>query len=407
MISGNKGKKMLILGGAQKSVPIIEYAVKKGYYTILCDYLPDNPGRLLVDEYHCISASDMDRVLDLAKEKAVDGVVSYSSDILAKTAAFVGNRLGLPSNPYLSVLILTRKDLFRDFLKKNDFNCPKAYAFGSLDEAKSLIGDDMLPVMVKPVDSAGSAGVTKVDHMPLFEGAFKKALEISGENKVIVEEYIQMDHECMIGGDIFVLNGRIVFYGLLNSHRGSEGSPFVPTGTSYPLFLDKERTEEVKRTLQRAVDLLGMRLGGFNVELMFDICGKLYIVEIAPRNGGNLIPELLKAAAGVDLTAALADASMGISDIDFGHSGEGQYFSTYVIHSETDGILRQIKYKGDIRDNIVREVMYAGKGERVCKFDNAKKALGIIFLKFSGMEEEMYKMKNMMNFIEPELDHFE
>ena len=114
----NQGKKLMILGGARKSLPLIEYSVKKGYRTILCDYLPDNPGRLLADEYYSISAADKDLVLELAREKNVDGIVSYSSDLLAKTAAFVGNMLGLPSNPYGSVLTLTRKDLFRDFLKQ-------------------------------------------------------------------------------------------------------------------------------------------------------------------------------------------------------------------------------------------------------------------------------------------------
>ena len=401
----NQGKKLMILGGARKSLPLIEHAVKMGYRTILCDYLPDNPGRLIADEYHCISAADKDAVLDLARAENIGGIVSYSSDILAKTAAYVGNSLGLPSNPYGSVVTLIRKDLFRDFLETNGFNSPRAYAFGSLSEARSKIGDDMLPFMVKPVDSAGSAGVTKVDRLSLLEEAFEKALAISGEKKVIVEEYIEMDHECMIGGDIFVLDGKIAFYGLLNSHRGCESSPFVPTGTSYPLFLDKDRTDEVHRTLQRAVDLLGMRLGGFNVELMYDSSGKLYIVEIAPRNGGNLIPELLRIAAGADLIAALADASMGADDIDFGYTRSGCCYSTYVIHSETEGILKQIIYKDEIRDNIIREELFVRHGEEVRKFDNAKKALGIIFLKFRDQEEEICKMRNMKKFIAIELEH--
>lgn len=400
----NQGKKLMILGGARKSLPLIEYAVEKGYRTILCDYLPDNPGRLLADEYYSISAADKDLVLELAREKNIDGIVSYSSDLLAKTAAFVGNVLGLPSNPYGSVLTLTRKDLFRNFLKTNGFDCPRSYVFGSFAEAGAQIGDDMFPVMVKPVDSAGSAGVTKADSLSRLEEAFGKAMEISEENKVIVEEYIQMDHECMIGGDIFVLDGKITFYGLLNSHRGAEFSPFVPTGTSYPIFLCKKRTEEVHRTLQRAVDLLGMRLGGFNVELMYDSRGKLYIVEIAPRNGGNLIPELLKTATGADLTAALADASMGVEEIGFGYARPCRYYSTYVIHSETDGILRKIEYKGDIRDNIIREELYVRHGQKVSRFDNAKKALGIIFLKFRDQEEEVYKMRNMKKFIDIELE---
>lgn len=36
-------KKILLLGGANTQIPSILTAKKMGYYTITCDYLPDNP----------------------------------------------------------------------------------------------------------------------------------------------------------------------------------------------------------------------------------------------------------------------------------------------------------------------------------------------------------------------------
>ena len=38
-------KKILFLGGSTQQIPAIEYANKQGYYTVLCDYLADNPGQ--------------------------------------------------------------------------------------------------------------------------------------------------------------------------------------------------------------------------------------------------------------------------------------------------------------------------------------------------------------------------
>ena len=46
----------------------------------------------------------------------------------------------LPGNPYDSVLILARKDLFRAFLKDNGFNVPKSESFYSLLDAKVWLG---------------------------------------------------------------------------------------------------------------------------------------------------------------------------------------------------------------------------------------------------------------------------
>ena len=38
-------KKLLLLGGSAQQVIAIENAKKLGYYTILCDYLTDNPSK--------------------------------------------------------------------------------------------------------------------------------------------------------------------------------------------------------------------------------------------------------------------------------------------------------------------------------------------------------------------------
>jgi len=131
-------KCILFLGGAASQIPSIKYAKEQGHYVITCDYLPENPGHRYADEYYNVSTTDKEAVLVLARELNIDGIVAYASDPAAPTQAYVGNELGLPSNPYESVLILTRKDLFRDFLKKNDFYVPKSASFYSFSKAKKM-----------------------------------------------------------------------------------------------------------------------------------------------------------------------------------------------------------------------------------------------------------------------------
>ena len=42
-----QGKRtILLLGGSQQQVVAIETAKRLGYRTVLCDYLPDNPGQI-------------------------------------------------------------------------------------------------------------------------------------------------------------------------------------------------------------------------------------------------------------------------------------------------------------------------------------------------------------------------
>ena len=44
-------KKILLLGGSAQQIVAIKTAQKLGYYTVLCDYLPDNPGQYEADKF--------------------------------------------------------------------------------------------------------------------------------------------------------------------------------------------------------------------------------------------------------------------------------------------------------------------------------------------------------------------
>ena len=103
-------KKVLLLGGSAQQIIAIETAKKLGYYTVLCDYLTDNPGQYHADKFYLVSTTDKEAVLDVTKKESVDGVLAYASDPAAPTAAYVAEKLGLPGNPYESVETLCNKD---------------------------------------------------------------------------------------------------------------------------------------------------------------------------------------------------------------------------------------------------------------------------------------------------------
>ncbi|WP_235827641.1 ATP-grasp domain-containing protein [Acetivibrio saccincola] len=389
-----KLKKILLLGGSTQQIPAIEYANKAGYYTVLCDYLPDNPGQKYANKFYCVSTTDKEAVLEVAEKEKIDGIVAYASDPAAPTAAYVAEKLGLPSNSYKAVETLGFKDKFREFLKENRFNYPKMEVFEDFNDVKKTVENFKFPLMVKPVDSSGSKGVNKIESSNDLETAFKSALEQSRNKKVIIEEYIVKDHKYLIGGDCFVLNGKVEFWGLLNCHRNMNVNPLVPVGKSYPVEISEDRFLLIKKEIQRIVDLLDIKFGGFNLEIMFDKKGDLYIIEMGPRNGGNMIPDLLNMITGVDLIAATVEAAMGNFDIDLSYSANEAYFSSFNIHTGKNGILKDIIFDEKIEKKIIKKVMYKKQGDTVQYFDGANKALGIVFFKFDSMEEMLNTMDN-------------
>ena len=201
-------KKILILGGTYFQIPAIRYAKSKGYYVVTCDYLPNNPGHKLADEYYNISTTDKEKVLDLASSLHVDGILCFASDPAAPTSAYVSEKLGLPGNSFDKICLFGEKHLWRQFLRENGFNVPKAKSYFDIQEVD--VDDWEYPVMVKPVDSSGSKGISKVVDKDGLTDAFHFALSYSRLKIVLIEEFIEKVGP-QIGGDGFFGTSRLEY----------------------------------------------------------------------------------------------------------------------------------------------------------------------------------------------------
>lgn len=374
-------KKLLLLGGSAQQVVAIETAKKLGYETVLCDYLPDNPGKDHADRFYQVSTTDKAAILAVARQERIHGIVAYASDPAAPTAAYVAEQMGLPGNPAESVEILCNKDRFRRFLEENGFHAPQSQGYAQGDDVLGGLEKFRLPVIIKPVDSSGSKGATVLHDWHGVEEAVAFAFSFSRSKRIIIEEFIEKKHPYLIGGDLFVVDGVVRMWGLMNCHRDSAVNPLVPVGKSFPLMLEPRDELAVRRTLQEMVDRLGIRCGAMNVELVVDQQGRVWPIDVGPRNGGNMIPDLLGLIFGVDVVELTVRAAMG--EAVALESGEGTpYYATHNLHSSENGIFAGVEYSEVIKPYIIRECVYKNPGEAVEYFDNAAKALGIVFLKF-------------------------
>ncbi|WP_165248979.1 ATP-grasp domain-containing protein [Adlercreutzia sp. ZJ141] len=382
-------KTLLLLGGSRQQVVAIEVAKSCGYRTVLCDYLTDNPGQHYADVFYLVSTTDRDAVLGVARKERVDGVIAYSSDPASPTAAYVAEQLGLPSNPLETVEIMSSKSLFREHLTQNGFPCPKSCSFDAEEDVchvRRHIEALRLPVVVKPTDSSGSKGVTVLHNLSKLSEAIDYARSYGRNGIVIVEEYISYGFPRVVGGDIFVVDGIVRFWGLMSCLRDC-GSPLVPVGERMPSGLTFEQYRRTKMVLQELVTSLGIRFGELNVEVIYGADNEPYVLELGSRAGGNLIPVQLSDASGVDLVKANIRCAMGENpgfiDWEFGRVLN----ATFVLHSTDKGRYRGYELSGVAKETFYREVMYVEAGDVVDAFSNANKALGVLFFRFESEEQ--------------------
>ncbi len=388
-------KKILLLGGSSQQVVAIETAKKLGYYTVLCDYLKDNPGQFVADKFYLESTTDREKILSIAKAEAVDGIIAYASDPAAPTAAYVAEAMGLPTNPYKSVETLCNKEKFRAFLKDNGFNSPSSYWYDNKDNALKHTKEFDYPVMVKPVDSSGSKGVSIVKDENGILKAVEVAFSFSRSKRIIIEKYVEKCHDYLIGGDVFISNGRVIAWGLLNCHRDSNVNPLVPVGKSYPLCLNEEQKISVKKTIQDIIDKLSLKFGLINVELVIDKNGSVWPIDIGPRAGGNMIPDLMGLIFNADFVKMAVQAAMGITFEVDELIGSG-YFASHNLHCASKGLFKNIEYSDVLKRHIIEEHIFVRPKEEVSPFDFSSRLLGIVFMKFSS-KEEMLSILNGIN----------
>lgn len=388
-------KKILLLGGSAQQVVAIETAKRLGYYTVLCDFLTDNPGQYAADKFYLVSTTDKNAVLEVAEKEQVDGVLAYASDPAAPTAAYVAEKMGLPGNPYGSVEILCNKDRFRAFLKANGFSAPVAKGYASKEDALKDKLSFEYPIIIKPVDSSGSKGATVLHSEDDLEQALDFAFSFSRCHRIVVEHFIEKKHPYLIGGDVFIEDGKIVLWGLLNCHRDNCVNPLVPVGKSFPLQLENEDVENVRATLSSMVEKLGIRNGSMNVELVVDKSNRVWPIDVGPRSGGNMIPDLLGDMFGVNIAEMSVEAAMGTPIKGKIHEPIG-YYATHNLHSAKNGTYKDISFASEIEQFVYRKCLYKKAGDPVEYFDNAAKCLGIVFFKFPN-EKIMHDVLDHIN----------
>ncbi len=381
-------KKILLLGGIRYLLPVIKAAHEQGYYVISADYIPSNIAHKYSDEYVNVSITDKEALLKVAKEKEIDGIISFGVDPGVIAASYVQEKMGLPAfGPYKSVEILQNKDKFRAFLKENGFTVPWAYGFSSIEDAKNFSHKFTYPLIVKPTDSAGSKGCTRVDSLKNLNDALIHAMEYSLSGHIIVEEFITQ-HGCSSDSDCFTINGKLNFISFSAQHFDKNAAnPYTPSAFSWPSTYTDEQEKELKSELQRLISLLGMKTTVYNIETRIGENGKAYIMEVSPRGGGNRLCEMIRYATGVDLITAAVRAAVGDSVENIEQKNYNGHWAELILHADKKGKFVKLEIDEKIKKHVIEEDLWVKKGDFVEAFNGANNAIGTLVVNFEDKLE--------------------
>ena len=328
-------KTLAIIGASYLQKPLVLKAKEMGLYTICFAWVEGAVCKDLADEFYPISIVDKEKILEVCQEKNIDGVCTIASDTAAPTVAYVAEIMGLTGNTYHAAVIANNKFLMREAFAKAGVPCPAFHRVTSVAEIPDGCG---FPLIVKPADRSGSLGITKVERQDDLRQAVATALDCSFKREAIVEEYVE-------GREISVefISYLGAHYPLQITDKVTTGAPhFVELEHHQPADLSEEQYAEIYDLTKKALDALGIANGASHSEYKITADGKIYVIEIGARMGGDFIgSDLVRLSTGYDYLKGVIDVALG--DFDAPVFGECRCAGVYFLCEETRELMPIIK----------------------------------------------------------------
>jgi biotin carboxylase len=299
-------RKLAIIGASELQEPLIRKAKSMGVETHVFAWAAGDVGEKSADVFYPISIVEKEKILEVCREVGVDGICSIASDLAMITVGYVADALGLVGNTPDAVERSTNKHLMRAAFERGGDPSPRSILADADTDLDAL--DLTYPVIVKPTDRSGSRGIFKLEGPELLSSAVEAALGQSFEKKVLIEEFA--------GGREY----SVEFISYRGDHRFlaltqkfTTGAPhFIETGHLEPAQVNAETLERVKAVVVHALDTLGLKNGASHSELKIDEDGRIRIIEIGGRMGGDFIgSDLVELSTGYDFVRAVAEVALG------------------------------------------------------------------------------------------------
>jgi len=327
-------KTLAIIGASYLQLPLAKKAKEMGLRTICFAWAEGAVCKEEVDVFYPISIVEKEQILEICAQEQIAGICTIASDVAAPTVAYVAEKMGLIGNSYECALRANNKYLMRQAFTKAGVPCPQYWCLTDQSPLHLTPYTSHLPLIVKPSDRSGSLGVTKVEKEEDLLPAIKAAQDYSFKHEAMVEQFIE-------GREISVefISYKGVHYPLQITDKVTTEAPhFVELAHHQPADLSKAQFDEIYDLTKRALTALGVTNGASHSEYRITKDGKIYVMEIGARMGGDFIgAAMVQLSTGYDFVKGVIEVALG----EFGEPvfGEPKHSGVLFVSEETKQLM--------------------------------------------------------------------
>lgn len=302
----------------------------------------------LVDHFIPISVVERDKIVDFCKKEGINGVVTNASEITTLTSSYVAEQLGLIGTPYQTIINIQDKEFVRERTYCADIIGQIKHYVLSYHQIKEV---NSFPCVIKPTRGSAKKGVNFISSKQDLEDLLIP--DDLKESTFICEEYIT-------GREVSVesLSFHGKHYVIQITDKITSGSPhFVELGHLQPTNLRNEIVEKIHKAISYILNAVDFTNGAAHTEMKITEDGEIYLIEINPRGGGDMISNrLVEMSTNCDFVSEMINVALnrflfksvnniGFSGVYFICAQNSHILSVYnkrseypfIIESEYDG----------------------------------------------------------------------
>ncbi len=296
----------MFVGAGPHQLKGIVRAKNMGLFVIASDGNSEAPGFGVADLPYVVNVKDKEANLKIARENAIDGVLSIASEVSIKTVAYISQVIGLPGINSEVAHKCTDKEQMRKAFHDAGLPGPESEVAFSLEELFYKADKIGFPVVVKPADSAGSRGVNRVDNKNGLKRAFLGAMKYSGKQKILVEAFLDGVESSV---EAFVHDKDIHILTLSDKVR-TPPPHLLDTTVIFPSAHPKAIQEQMVEMMVKAISGIGINLGPVHFEFMLTDDGPVP-VELAARGPGfKVFTDIIPRITGIDILGELIKCAL-------------------------------------------------------------------------------------------------
>lgn len=302
-------KKLLVVGAGFLQDFVIRKAVDLGYETLTVDADPNAIGFSHAHKHAVINIVDEHACLDFARNEKIDGVLTAATDFGVRTAAYIAQEMDLPGLRYdVAKLVKDKYKVRKCLIEHHVDDMEWIYEVDSAADVEKLAERLTFPVMVKPCDGSGSRGAGRADTYEQLRDICTYAMNSSVSHRAIIESFIFGQE---YGAESIVVDGKVHVLGIMRKWM-TRAPYYSELGHAIPCGLPAGLEQNIKDVVRNTILALGINFGSVNIDLRITPEGKIYVIDVGARMGGNLIGSyIIPYGTGIDYDVAMIKNAVG------------------------------------------------------------------------------------------------